>query len=115
MPGQLPPSPPTNEFASLLTCNLYVWYVVAPLFIGWRMKRIGYSGVGWWLLALFSAPDAALLLASSLPNRSVEMLRSDEEELLEQQLLQAGLPIKAGEQPSDRETITDHTTQGLPP
>ena len=53
----------------------------------------------------------AFVLATSLPNRNIELLRGKEEALLDQQLRQASLPVTEGGAAVPRATISDDLTR----
>jgi hypothetical protein len=93
--------------------ELLLFFLVLPMLIGWRMNRIGYSGLLWVLLSLLFTPLVALVLASSLPNRNVERRRGTEWQLLNHQLQSAGIPVGPGDAPVPRATVSeDRTNRG---
>jgi Na+/H+-dicarboxylate symporter len=93
--------------------------LVVPLVVGIifcivvssKVSRIGYSGLLWFIAMAFGG-IVALVLAASLPNRTIELRRGTEEALLERQLSQASLPDADGGTAVPRGTISDDLTRG---
>ena len=87
-----------------------ILYLCTLCILCWKLGRIGYSGSLWFIALLFGGPPA-YMLATSLPDRNIELLRSKEEALLDQQLRQASLPVTEGTSAVPRATISDALTR----
>ncbi len=85
-------------------------YLIICAVLGVKMNRIGYSGL-LWFFATFFGGIVSFVLASSLPNRNLELLKVEEEALLDQQLRQASLPVTEGGAVVPRATISDDLTR----
>ena len=95
----------------IITFLLSVLFLsIICIYLGWKLHKIGYSGVLWAIVSFFGG-IVPFFLAMSLPDRRVELLRSEEEALLEGQLRQASLPVNEGEVPIPRTTISDDLTR----
>jgi hypothetical protein len=92
-----------------MCAQLIVLLIVSGV-LGSKMNRIGYSGI-LWFLATFFGGFVAFVLATSLPNRNLDLLRSSETELLDKQLVQASLPVTDGAAVIPRRTISDDLTR----
>src|SRR4051812_37336014 len=93
-----------------LYSNFLINFLISAYF-GWKLRAIGYSGILWTFVTFFGGV-VGWPLATSLPNRKVELLRAREIALLDQQLLHASLPVSEGEAPIPRTTISDDLTRG---
>jgi hypothetical protein len=94
--------------------QLLIWLLIEYLFLYWLIGRkltaIGYPGSLWVVASLFGGL-VAFPLATSLPDLRIEGRRKDEENLLDEQLRQASLPIADGAVAVPRITISDDLTQ----
>ena len=85
--------------------------LIISTLLGVKMNRIGYSGLLWFFATFFGGGIVTFVLATSLPNRKLELLKVEEETLLDQQLRQASLPVTEGEAAVPRATISDDLTR----
>lgn len=99
-----------EEAIAQLVVNVLFSSIIC-IYLGWRLHKIGYSGVLWAIVSFFGGIIVPVFLATSLPDRRVELLRSEEEALLEGQLRQASLPVSEGAAPIPRMTISDDLTR----
>ena len=84
--------------------------IIFCIVLGQKLSRIGYSGFLWFFAMVFGG-IVTFVLATSLPNRNIELRRREEEQLLDQQLRQASLPVTEGGAVIPRATISDDLTR----
>jgi hypothetical protein len=87
-----------------------LFLIIITILIGNRMRNMGYHGL-LWSVAAFMNPMLTLVLISSLPNLKVQRRRQEELKLLIGQLQRAGIPLRPGQSPIARRTISDDWTR----
>ncbi|HYN20883.1 MAG TPA: hypothetical protein VE078_07985 [Thermoanaerobaculia bacterium] len=87
----------------------YIGLILLSIFIAFRSRKIGYSGLLWGIVSFLLGPLIALGLLGALPDRSLEKKRRREMKLLEAQLAQVVLPARAVAS-LPRETVSDFET-----
>lgn len=84
--------------------------IVVSYYIGKGAKRAGYSRMAWCLVAFFGGPLLAMMLLTGLANRTNEIARERERELLKHQLeKRSSRSAIRGSMPMDR-TISGDVT-----
>ncbi|NEQ84509.1 MAG: hypothetical protein F6K26_31410 [Moorea sp. SIO2I5] len=73
-------------------------------------KKMGYSGILWFLVSIISWPFASLYLLASLPNKNLEKRRKQERRLLQKQLAQRRYIPTNSSSVIPRQTISDDQT-----
>ncbi|NEP85741.1 MAG: hypothetical protein F6K18_02280 [Okeania sp. SIO2C2] len=83
-----------------------LWSIV----VGYNARKMGYSGILWFLVSIIYWPFASLYLLASLPNKNLDKRRKQEMLLLQKQLAQRiSAPIGSSSDIS-RQTISDDPT-----
>ncbi len=90
-------------------CTAVFWLFIFIFFVAHRSRKIGHSALLWGFVTLLIEPLVTIGLVGALPDRTLEKKRHREMELLEAQIVQAGLTVR-DTTPVPRETVSDLKT-----
>jgi len=84
--------------------------ILLSIVVGYNARKMGYSGILWFLVSIIYIPFASLYLLASLPNKNLDKRRKQEMLLLQKQLAQKRYAPIGSSSDISRQTISDDQT-----
>ncbi|NEP80205.1 MAG: hypothetical protein F6K39_19775 [Okeania sp. SIO3B3] len=84
--------------------------IIISILVGINARKMGYSGILWFLVSIMYFPFASFYLLALLPNKNLDKRRKQEMFLLQKQLAQRKCAPTDSSSDISRQTISDDPT-----